>query len=136
MFNGYGYVCQKTLMCINKSENILQIASNDDLRVSTVSEEFHILKHIFIEYIYNMQTLCFYPIKILFLITINWEWSFSSSKTKLNLIVTFWKWGPYHIKALKTRQVQLRRILRTTRSPQHLPQTPWIQSCPPPPTQD
>ena len=76
-------------MCINKSENILQIASNDDLRVSTVSEDFHILKHIFIEYIYNMQSLCFYPIKILFLITINWEWSFSSSKTKLNLIVTF-----------------------------------------------
>ena len=33
MFNGYVYICQKTLMYINKSENILQIASNDDLRV-------------------------------------------------------------------------------------------------------
>ena len=71
-----------------------------------VSEDFHIWIHIFIEYIYNMQTLCFYPMKILFLITINWELSFSSNKTKSNLIVTFWKWGPYHIKALETCLVQ------------------------------
>ena len=78
-----------------------------------VSEDFHIWIHIFIEYIYNMQTLCFYPMKILFLITINWELSFSSNKTKSNLIVTFWKWGPYHIKALETCLVQPRRNLKT-----------------------
>ena len=89
-----------------------------------VSEDFHILIHIFIEYIYNIQILCFYPIKILFLITINWEMSFSSNKTKSNLIVTFWKWGPYHIKALETCLVQPWRNLRTSPPPQQLPQTP------------